>query len=387
MEVFRRMKKRISRIIEAYAGQGIHRTGSEVDAASAHWLAEEIERLGATPELESFAFERLEIDAAFVEIGDLVIDGVPFYYCTYTDPVGIEGTLGELGSKADIGVIMAPPSENDPAQLDIMNARTLHQHKAIVSVTDETKPGTGIALVNAEQFREPFGPPVLQVSRQHWNEIRSAISAGTSARLVASAHRVESTGINVGTTVDGAEEYLAPLVVMTPRSGWWQSASERGGGIAAFLEILKSVQENQPDRDVIFTANTGHELGHIGLDYFLDANSSLINDALCWIHLGANFAAQQSKIMMQYSDVHIATLGHLHLGQHRLAPDIEVSADNRPFGEARNIFDRGGHYLSLLGSNPLFHHPDDQWPKAVDIERTTAWVNWITDCVNQLGRH
>jgi alanyl-tRNA synthetase len=37
---------------------------------------------------------------------------------------------------------------------------------------------------------------------------------------------------NVVATVAGQQTDLAPIVVITPRSGWWQCASERGGGLA-----------------------------------------------------------------------------------------------------------------------------------------------------------
>jgi len=32
-------------------------------------------------------------------------------------------------------------------------------------------------------------------------------------------------------------------------------------------------------------------------------------------------------------------------------------------------------YISILGSNTLFHHPADVWPDAVDLNKTTGWVN------------
>jgi len=53
----------------------------------------------------------------------------------------------------------------------------------------------------------------------------------------------------------------------------------------------------------------------------------------------------------------------------RVAPDVETPVGTRARGEARNIFDGGGRYVSLLGGNGLFHHPDDRWPDAVDAER------------------
>ena len=46
-----------------------------------------------------------------------------------------------------------------------------------------------------------------------------------------------------------------------------------------------------------------------------------------------------------------------------------------PSGETRDIHCAGGCYVTLVGSNPLFHLPQDRWPHAVDtaaIARITA---------------
>ena len=48
---------------------------------------------------------------------------------------------------------------------------------------------------------------------------------------------------------------------MTPRSGWYSCASERGGGIACWLELMRTLNGRAP-RDVLFVASSGHELGH-----------------------------------------------------------------------------------------------------------------------------
>jgi hypothetical protein len=55
-------------------------------------------------------------------------------------------------------------------------------------------------------------------------------------------------------------------------------------------------------------------------------------------------------------------------GRHSRYRDAGWPAATR---EARNIFDGGGRYVSLLGGNGLFHHQDDRWPDAVDMEKTT----------------
>lgn len=57
--------------------------------------------------------------------------------------------------------------------------------------------------------------------------------------------------------------------------------------------------------------------------------------------------------------VFVATSGHKlgHLGE-------------RPGGEARNIHDLNGRYVSFLGTNAWFHQEDDRWPETVDVAQT-----------------
>jgi hypothetical protein len=39
--------------------------------------------------------------------------------------------------------------------------------------------------------------------------------------------------------------------------------------------------------------------------------------------------------------------------------------------ETRDIHRAGGRYVTLVGSNPLFHLPQDRWPYAVDADVVT----------------
>lgn len=370
------MQTRIAEIISEYSSQGMHRTGTDVDNQSAVWLMQKIKELGVTATETIFDFQRLEPVTNRLSVGDLSITGVPLYDCQYTDEKGIKGSIGELGSDADIGVIMALPIASSPGGQLIHAAREKGKHKAIVIVTDSRLPEDGVAPQNAEDFTAPFGPPVLQVANRHWDELQSAMKTQAQARLVLHCETVKATARNVEAKIAGSNPDLAPVVVMTPRSGWWANASERGGGIACFLEVMRAVNASVPKRDVIFTANTGHELGHTGLDLFLHKNPGLTKDAHIWMHLGANFAAKfGSQVRLQYSDDEAVASLAPWLKEHGLKPGVVTPIGQRPLGEARNIYDDEGRYVSILGRNGLFHHPADQWPQAVDLELTAKWVN------------
>ena len=144
---------------------------------------------------------------------------------------------------------------------------------------------------------------------------------------------VKATARNVEAKIAGSDPDLSPVVVMTPRSGWWANASERGGGIACFLEIMRAVNASVPKRDVIFTANTGHELGHTGLDLFLHNNPGLTKDAHIWMHLGANFAAKfGSQVRLQYSDDEAVASLAPWLKEHGLKPGVVTPDRTAPIG-------------------------------------------------------
>lgn len=384
------MKDRIAKIIEEYSGQGIHRSGTDGDLANAAWLSKSIRSFGLEPELDQFDFRRVRPLENTVAIGGEVVDAVPLYDCTYTDGNGISGRIGEIGSDADIGIVTAFPNASSPGGRQLHKARLEAKdnrgHKAIIVITDKRMPA-GITITNAEDFTSPFGPPVVQVSNADADWIENAARSGLEGTVIAHCDTVDAKGINVGTTIRGRNRDLAPLVIMTPRSGWWACASERGGGIAAWLEMMRAISDVGADRDVIFTANTGHELGHIGLGHYLDARKALVKDAYMWIHLGANFATAVSPgIAVQSSDEEARQLTLDVLAQNNLKPDAETKPGQRPFGEARNIFDGDGRYISVLGRNGLFHHPADIWPDAVDLEKTTRWVGAFTEIAVKLSR-
>jgi len=380
------MKDRIARIIREYSQQGIHRSGTEGDLANAAWLSEHIRSFGLEPELDEFDFRRVRPIENTLAINGKVVEAISLYDCTYTDDKGITGRIGDIGSDAAIGVVMAFPNASSPGGQTLMKVREEGRHKAIIVITDESMPA-GIAITNAEEFTSPFGPPTVQISNADADWVLAAAASGLEGTVVAHCDYVDARGINVGATIRGRRSDLAPLVIMTPRSGWWACASERGGGIAAWLEMTRAISTSGADRDVVFTANTGHELGHIGLDHYLDTRKALVKDADMWIHLGANFATAVSPgIAVQSSDEQARKLTFDTLSLHGLKPNGEIKPGQRPLGEARNIYDGAGRYISLLGRNGLFHHPSDIWPGAVDLEKTTRWVGAFTEIAVKLSQ-
>lgn len=357
------MRERIGRVIAAYEAQGFHRTGTEVDRLSGDWLANEVRGIGLQPAFEEFSLSRVDPVDASLAVNGRKIEGLPLFDGGFTGPSGIEGVLGVLGSDAPIGFAELAPNAADTGALG--EARRQKRHQAIVVVTRGARPG--FCPSNADGFLHPFGPPVLQVSSEHAAFLADCAQHGAKAALTAHVQRMQAQAVNVTTSIVGRDTSAAPLVVMTPRSGWWSCASERGGGLAIWLEIMRALREAKPGRDVLFVASSGHELGHLGLDAFVKRRPEIVSQAKAWVHLGANIgAAQGPGNVLQASNGALETMMADAMSAVGLAINRRHPRDLEPLGEARNIHRGGGQFISIIGKNDLFHSPDDRGPEVVD---------------------
>lgn len=153
----------------------------------------------------------------------------------------------------------------------------------------------------------PFGPPVLQVSSEEGEWLAEQARLGRDVRVVGHATRTRATAYNVTAELMGSVPTLAPLAVMTPRSGWYTCGSERGGGIACWLEIIRGIASFRTRRSVLFVASSGHELGHLGMDTFIARRTGIVKNAMAWLHLGANIGAatQSTDALLQTSDAEL----------------------------------------------------------------------------------
>jgi hypothetical protein len=357
------VQQRIGSLIRAYEAQGFHRTGTEVDEASGHWLANEVRQIGLEPTREEFSLSRVDVVAASLAVEGRTIEGLPLFDGGFTGAAGIAGTLGHLDHAAPIGLTETAPNAQEAGALG--DARRHGTRQAIVAITRGACPG--FCPSNADSFLRPFGPPVLQVASEAASFLHDCARRGAQVRLTAHVERRPAQAFNVVATAPGADKSRAPLVVMTPRSGWWGCASERGGGLVCWLEIMRAVHAARPAREVLFVASSGHELGHLGLDAFMARRPGLVPAAKAWIHLGANIgAAQGPGNHLQASDDDMAAMLADAMTQAGLCIDRRHPIGTMPRGEAANVHD-GGRYISIIGSNDLFHNMSDRGPDAVDL--------------------
>jgi hypothetical protein len=395
---------RIRNIIDQYSDQGFHRTATTVDRQSGEWLLERVGSLGLKPLREAFPVNRVVPGVCRLVVEGRPIGGLPLFDGAFTEPAGIRGRLGPIGSDADIGVVTAPP--NTAAGGPLGDARRQPRHKAIVFITRGGRPG--LCPSNADFFLKPFGPPVLQVSSEHAAVLDDHAARRSEVHLVAAATRAAATSFNITATIPGpAASALPPLVIMTPRSGWYTCASERGGGIACWLELMRVFRTNRPQRTIEFVASGGHELGHLGIDVFVANRRGLVSGAAGWMHLGANIgaavrpaaagasraddgtvrhavAAMGSGNTIQASDDLREEILSTALTAHGLGISRRVPRGTVPGGEAEVVHRGGGKYVSVIGSNALFHNLEDAGSGTVELPTIVRFVEAFTSVANTL---
>src|SRR5205807_2864595 len=165
-------------------------------------------------------------------------------------------------------------------------------------------------------------------------------------------------------------------VIMTPRSGWWTCASERGGGIAIWLELMRELKQASLQRDVLFVASSGHELGHLGINAFADRRPNIVKNSAAWIHLGANIgAAQDAGNVIQASDDDMEKREADAMTIEGIVITRRNPRGTIPGGEAEVVHRGGGRYVSIIGRNALFHSPADHGPEAIDANAISRFVD------------
>ena len=175
------LERRIGRVIDEYAKQGFHRTGTAVDLRSGDWLREEVLRIGVSADRESFPLSRVDPGTAVLVVQGRRIDGLPLFDGAFTAGEGVRGRLGPIDSDAEIGLVEAAP--NTAAAGLIGEARRQQRHKALVFVTRGGRPG--LCPSNADSFLQPFGPPVLQVSSEESAILAQQAQLRSEVQLIA----------------------------------------------------------------------------------------------------------------------------------------------------------------------------------------------------------
>jgi hypothetical protein len=130
---------------------------------------------------------------------------------------------------------------------------------------------------------------------------------------------------------------------------------------------MRALRMARPRRTVLFVAFSGHELGCLGIDAFMDRRPGIVRKAVGWIHFGANIgAATDPGNNLAASDDDFEAAASRAMTSSELRIDRRIPRGTVPGGEAAVVHREGGRYIALTGRNALFHNPDDRGPKTVD---------------------
>ena len=376
-------ESRVAGWLRAWDGQGIHRTATVGDEAGAAWLAREAAAIAGPVTSETFSLPRIDSVEAWVEIDGEKIRGEALFDAPPTSEDGVRAAASEPAGPGEIAVLPLPPSAVYGAEYYKMRRESRHAAQIIITLGG----APGLAPLNAEAFRRPFGPPTVQVPSTERDRIGAALARGAKFRVVVRETRTPAEARNIVLTISGRDRNRPPVVVMTPRSSWWQSTSERGGGLVCWLETLRALQAHPPGCDVVLTANSGHELGHIGLDDFIARRPGWETKAT-WVLFGANIGATGSKLVLLSAHDDLRELAVRHLTAAGQKPDSLADKSVVPSGETKDIQRAGGRHLTIVAptTNPLFHLPQDRWPHAVDVGAIARIAEGMANAVVELTR-
>ena len=370
--------------IRAYERFGIHRTGWPGDDATSDWLVEELGRLGVAADTERFTFPRVETRRTRLTWGTGprdYADGVPMYDGGFTRAGGIGGELvsDEDGDPFGKIVVFASAAARRPAGNPPTGARETFGELAragAVGAVVPTGQRSSIRLRNAGYIDRPYSLPVLQVAPDDIRDLAAAMIIGVEGVLEIDGERLQSTATNVVAGVEGTDPGAAPLIVITPKSGWFTCAAERGGGIAVWLALAEHFARIAPRREVHLLASSGHELHHQGLEHWLRSRTALVRRAVLTLHLGASIGARYPA--PEYGASSTAWHDVARDAMRAEGIDLEAVTPMPPgepgSGEARNIHEAGGRFVSFLGHHRYFHMPDDTVDSAVDAEAVARYA-------------
>ena len=360
------------RHIRAYEEMGIHRTGREADNTTTWWMIEELRKVGVDADPQTWRFPRVEIHDASIRFGGWDIPAVPTFDSAFTDHHGLTGTL-RADNGPGIVVWEFKPDDQERMAAGIYSSFELARQDGadgIILVMGD--PDGQPVLRNAERPLDPIELPVLQVAPIDAGPLLDAV--GSEITMISDGGRVDAPADNVIGTIPGTDPDAAPVVLMTPKSGWYTCAAERGGGIAVWLEVAGRIAADPGRRSLNLVASSGHELHHLGLDHYIRQLGDAAHNVHAWMHLGASIGSRNGQAAYAASDdelFNVATDALNARGLERRAFPV----GNAGYGEARNIGEINGRFASFLGGHPYFHSPLDTYDRCVDPDSLARHTN------------
>ena len=226
------------RRIRAYEEMGDHRTGREADNRTSWWMIEELRKVGVEAHPQTWRFPRVEIHGASIRFGPWDIPAVPTFDSAFTDHHGLTGTL-RTDNGTGIVLWQFSPDDQERMATGVYTSFELARQDGADGIIMVMGDPEGHPVVrNAERPLDPIEVPVLQVAPMDAGPLLDAV--GSEITMISDGGRVDAPADNVIGTIPGADPDAEPVVLMTPKSGWYTCAAERGGGIAIWIEVART---------------------------------------------------------------------------------------------------------------------------------------------------
>ncbi|THD77091.1 MAG: hypothetical protein E7812_14130 [Phenylobacterium sp.] len=363
-----------------YDGFGEHRTGTPGDLAASDWLTREMTAAGYRTETLPFAQPVFELEAAEVRLGGRALEAFPLW----TPQAG--AAAGPLSLQARPGVIaLISFPTGVGAALDVSAVWRKPVQAAIdagaVGVVAVTENPLGeLAAFNVPHDAPAWPVPVLAVAGREGPALAAAAQAGASVQLaLTGAMRAGSSGDLIATRPGPGK----PLVISTPKSGWFHCAGERGSGVAIWLGLARHLAAQ--DRNLMFMAASGHEFDGYGGHQFAGHRAPSPAEARGWVHIGANVAAYdfgledgrivrrptpQAGRRLAVSESLLPAAKAAFAGQPSYERPVDIDVEGAG-GEIAEYQRRGYRPLvGMLGLHPLHHtrrdRPDVTGPELLE---------------------
>lgn len=282
-----------------YVAFGNKRAGGPGDTACGEWLAGELARLGYAIERQQFQAPYFDTARAQLSTGAKTVEIYPQPIVIPTPPGGIEAPIVRVDAagrwagtiKGAIALVDLPY-----ARWSTLLAKAIRQPVeaafaagAVAAVIITNGPTGKVVALNADGRRPMFPGPVALIAPKVASDFLAGAIKGERTRLVIEGSGGTRPAFNlVGRINRGAKRWLA---VSTPRSGWFTCAAERGGGVAAWLDLAGWAPSAFPHHDLAFICNTGHEYEYLGAAEAMKQIAPPVAETRFWLHLGANVAA------------------------------------------------------------------------------------------------
>lgn len=353
--------------VKAYAAMGDHRTGTPGDLAATRWLEAALQKAGWSTERQVFDYPTFRLATAQAVVAGRKIEAFPLW----TPRAGSAGgRLSQTPGRRAVALLRLPYGtgaalETSTAWRKPVQAAIDAGAAGVLVVTEH--PLGEFAAYNCAPNQPPWPVPVLGVASREAATLQAAAEARAAAELtiagepLAPFHR----GENVIARLKGAGK---PLVLSTPRSGWFTCAGERGSGLAIWLGLARHFASR--GKAMVLVAADGHEFDGYGGKLFAERLAPKPGEAAGWVHIGANVAAYDFALVngtvtrldhpqagrrLAVSEALLPTAKAAFAGQIGYETPVDVEKEGAP-GELAEYQRRGyAPLVGLVAMHPLHH--------------------------------